>query len=345
MVVGHLLETNGGWGWDDPPQRALLTVIYAVHMPAFVFLTGIHARADRVGLRIARLVAVLLVFQVAFLAFRWMLGAPEADWYWPYWVLWYVMAMIWWQALMPLIARFPLAALGAALGLAVAVGVVDLHGNWFAYSRAAVLLPFFVAGHLWGNRALRVLPVVTARSKATVAAVFLGGVVVLFVLGGDPHWLFGNWGYAQLGVPATQGVLGRISVLLVAVAGVASLIALAPARMPALERAGRHSLAVFLFSVFAVEVYAVTLGMWSAGWPAAVAATVALATGIAITALFSAERFERLCRSVYDIPQAIAARPSRSSGGGSNDKVFPSAVLVPHNGDSRRPSASSTDPP
>ncbi|MFC0682329.1 acyltransferase family protein [Lysobacter korlensis] len=308
VVFGHLLETHGGWGWADPPQRALLTVLYAFHMPAFVFLTGIHAKADQVPLRIARLVSVLVVFQVLFLAFGWLIGHPIANWYSPYWVLWYVMAMIWWQALMPLIARFPRAALLTSVVVAVAVGIVDVHGNWFAFSRAAVFLPFFIAGYIWGKRAMIALPTAPAGAKAAVGGAFLVGVAVIFAANGDPHWLFGNWGYQQLGVAVVPGAIGRIGVMAVAATGVVALLMLAPARMPVLERPGRHSLAVFLFHVFAVELYAVALGAWGGEAPAAVAVTVAFLTAVVLTALFSARVFERGCRIVFRLPEL---RPRR----------------------------------
>jgi fucose 4-O-acetylase-like acetyltransferase len=344
VVAGHLLETHGGSGWDDPPQRALLTLIYAVHMPAFVFLTGVNAKTDRIGVRVARLAAVLVVFQTLYLAFRWVLGDPEAEWFFPYWVLWYVMAMIWWQALMPLIARFRTTALLASVGISLAAGVLDLHGNWFAYSRTAVFLPFFVAGFLWGKQALRTLPTVPGAVKATAVILFLLGTMTVYGLGGDPHWLFGNWGYGQLGSANLPGAIGRASVSVLAAVGVCALLMLAPARMPALEKPGRHSLAVFLFHVFAVEIYAVTLGPASARLPAAVAAVMALAVAIGLTALFSAAPFERACRSVLRIPDALSERRAMRSEHRSTGE-FPSTGVVLHNEDIRRPTASPTDSP
>ena len=44
VVLGHLLEIAG----DFPHRELLYELIYSFHMPAFLFLSGMFARFDRV---------------------------------------------------------------------------------------------------------------------------------------------------------------------------------------------------------------------------------------------------------------------------------------------------------
>ena len=62
VVLGHLLEEVSG-EWEDGLVRLVLTVIYAFHMPAFVFLAGLTAKSTRLLERLLTFVMLLGVFQ------------------------------------------------------------------------------------------------------------------------------------------------------------------------------------------------------------------------------------------------------------------------------------------
>src|SRR6185312_12261363 len=123
VVVGHLWERSNGW--EGGVQRLALTALYSVHMPAFVFVTGMVAKPTRSGTKVLGLVAILITFQVVFVTFLALTKHPLKEWYWPYWVLWFIMAMIWWQILTPVIARWPKTAFVLSCAVALLMGFAE----------------------------------------------------------------------------------------------------------------------------------------------------------------------------------------------------------------------------
>jgi fucose 4-O-acetylase-like acetyltransferase len=300
VVFGHLLEKTGGW--DQDGTRFILTVLYAFHMPVFIFLTGITAKPDGLALRVARLLSILVLFQVLFAALDLALGQQPWAWFEPFWVLWYIAAMVWWQLTVPLIQRFPKTLLAVAVVVAFAAGAIDVPGNVLAYSRAAVFFPFFVIGNAWGNQILRLLARVPLAVKLALPVTLLCAAVALFAVHGDPHWLFGNWGYAQLGVDVLGGAFGRVALMLVAALGTSAFLVWVPARSPAVEKPGRHSLAVFIWHAAFVTVLAVVLPASVLEWPLWVRLLGDAALTVILVTIFSAAMFERSVRLVAGVP-------------------------------------------
>jgi len=300
VVFGHLVEKTGGW--DQDGTRFILTVLYAFHMPAFIFLTGITAKPDKLGMRVARLLALLVFFQMLFAGLDLAVGLRPSPWFEPFWVLWYIAALVWWQLTVPLIQRFPRALVVIAVVVALAAGAVDVHGNVLAFSRAAVFFPFFVVGNAWGNQILRALTRLPTVVKLVPAVVFLCAAVAVFAVHGDPHWLFGNWGYAQLGVDVGDGALGRAAMTLIAAVGTCAFLVWVPARLPVTEKPGRHSLAIFMWHAAFVTVFAVVLPADVLQWPLWARLLADTALTIVLVAIFSAAIFERGVRLVAGMP-------------------------------------------
>lgn len=308
VVVGHLWERSGGW--DGGVQRVALTALYAFHMPAFVFLTGMLANSRRSVEKIAGLLSVLCCFQLLYIAFLAVTGRPLEQWYWPYWVLWFILAMVWWQLLTPVIERWPRAVFVASIAAALVIGAVHLHGNWFTYQRAIVFLPFFVGGMIWGKRILEYVRARTALIRTVPVVLFLGGVIALVAWDPDPHWLFMNWTYGQLGVAVIPGILLRIAVLFVGAVGTLGFLAVLPQRSAPLSWLGKRTLPVFLFHVFGVLLYGWYLVPVLADLPGSVWLVVGLCGGGILAYLSATPPFSWLATAVRMAP----ARPSSRNG-------------------------------
>lgn len=234
VVFGHAIQfvvyAKTATFWDDPLFRA----IYAFHMPAFITISGLLA-APRIGpqLSAARLfgsrvwpiLAPLLVWSTivalplaAKVAGR---GAPEAVSAWintflgGYWFLWAVIAgaILAWLA-----ACAGRHAGAAAVGLAVAVILVPIDGYAFPEIRATV--PFYLAGFLLGRAGLTLaaIPIPLAIASAIVAA--LGATAwerQTYIYNNDlAYWQAGMLG--QIGLMALVWTAGTIAFLRLGVA-------------------------------------------------------------------------------------------------------------------------------
>ena len=144
VVLGHYLEAVGGW--DNPYLGAILSIIYLFHMPAFVFLTGVTAKKDRLGERIANLAIILVVFQFAYVVLE---VSSDGEWpvglFQPFWILWFLLSLIWWTLLLPLIARVPY-AFAISIMIAAVAGLYPWDGYQISVMRTLTFLPFFVGG-------------------------------------------------------------------------------------------------------------------------------------------------------------------------------------------------------
>ncbi|MGB3417677.1 MAG: hypothetical protein WBA36_13460, partial [Mesorhizobium sp.] len=218
VVFGHLIE--------KPSARSVLLQtlyidIYSFHMPLFVFLSGIFARAtlDSGDYRkiVWTLFFPLVVFQGLYLA-----AARLTDWYsyspfTPYWLLWFIASLIGWRLLLPLFAS-PAGLAVAVLG-AVFVGYDGAVGYALSAARTIYFLPFFVLGHLYG------LPLVklAQRHRFVFACLFvavMSAVTLWWANGLDGSALTGSRDYGAASPSPAYPGLGRLLVLSLGLGGV-----------------------------------------------------------------------------------------------------------------------------
>ena len=90
MVLGHLLEVASAF----PHKQVIYTVIYSFHMPAFLFLSGMFARFDRVKWLFG-LCLPYLALQTLYILFARQMYDPglPLQFSQPYWLLWYLFAL------------------------------------------------------------------------------------------------------------------------------------------------------------------------------------------------------------------------------------------------------------
>lgn len=148
VVLGHLLEITP----DVPYKREVYYLIYSFHMPAFLFLSGIFARWDRIKV-IVGMCLPYLVLQTLYIRFAQGLYAPEEAMQFsrPYWILWYLFVLAVYTLLIPLYdiasPMGRLAMVGAAVVLALAVGCDKSIGYQWSASRILVFQPWFLLGY------------------------------------------------------------------------------------------------------------------------------------------------------------------------------------------------------
>lgn len=258
VVLGHLLE--GTNVWSATTVRLPLTIIYAFHMPAFAFLTGITGTPKNLVRRVGPLVVLLVLFQVLYFgATRVLKPGAEFEWDAPFWMLWFLLAMIWWLLLTPVIDRFPRTSIVVSTALAVAVTAAPWIGYSLSLGRAIVFLPFYAAGYVYGKQILNWCTTAGGVLKGTTVAGATSTLVVLYFAHLKHGWFYGSLSAESLEANPAEGLIIRSGLLLVASLGIMAFLMLVPRRdSPGLTMVGRHTLPVFLlhgFIVLGAELY------------------------------------------------------------------------------------------
>ncbi|HEY0375178.1 MAG TPA: acyltransferase family protein [Amnibacterium sp.] len=272
-----------------PLAKAAYVLVYTFHVPAFALVCGIFSRGfDGRPEQVRKLVTTVLVPYLIFdalyaLELAWLRHDTKPfDLASPIYVCWFLLALFLWRLTSPLwrAVRFPIVL---ALIVSLVAGIT-IRDDGFAISRAAQLLPWFVAGQVLGPERFAWLKDVRARiaggavmATAAVAAWFLAPSI-------DLSWLNRQQSAGELHVTVPQ-YLG-VALLLDAVTAVLVLAALAlvPARRSWLTGLGAATMYPYLLHGLVVrllEHVGVHGALTGLGWIGVVAIS-ALAVALAL---------------------------------------------------------------
>src|SRR4051812_1270236 len=256
VVVGH--------SWTLLPRAGatshLYDFLYVWHVPAFVLVTGYLSRSftyePRRLWQLVRTVAIpYVIFESALALFRIYVGGEHMrdifqD---PHWPMWYLSALFFWRLGTPVFKAMP-----ASLALPVSVAISLVGGmvadSTFDFFRICGFLPFFVLGLKASPERLERLREPWARHCAVL--VLLGIAVAttwMDQLVGTTDWLYYSYGYRDLGVTDTHGVLLRFALLAVGTLGALAFVALTPRSRGWFTRMGAATLVVYLFHGFVIK--------------------------------------------------------------------------------------------
>ena len=260
VVLGHLLEVASTF----PHKQVIYTVIYSFHMPAFLFLSGMFARFDRVKWLFG-LCLPYLALQSLYIFFARQMYGPglPLQFSQPYWLLWYLFALAVYTLMLPV---YDLSSPGgraamtaAAFLLAVLAGFDQSIGYPWSASRILVFQPWFLLGFYAGRRGRAGQPP-KERSRGFLlgTALLTAGTCLvleyLLVRSGVPgQVLYGAQSYQAAGGSWEWRVLsmacaGSVILLLFGVAARGLRL-----RIPVLTTLGQNTLSIYLFHGFVVR--------------------------------------------------------------------------------------------
>ncbi|OTG67416.1 acyltransferase family protein [Acinetobacter silvestris] len=256
VVFGHFLERMIGWG--NPVNYTLLATIYFVHMPAFIFISGSLYKDKNWFKNILCFVALYLPFQILFPVFE-VLWTGTLQFNWnvfvrPYWVLWYLMAMMVWTLLTHFLikTKFPVII---AVAMALCVGLSPWNNYQYSIGRIFVFFPFFMMGCCYGKHIIQFIQ--QRKFTAVIGLCVALGIMTLVDLTKiNPFWLYGSLSYQQLQVSSMDGILIRAGCLLVSSLGIFAIFVLVYFMGQRFILFGRNTLAVYLLHGFVVILIA-----------------------------------------------------------------------------------------
>lgn len=247
VVVGHLLESIG-----MEPGQPLTLWIYSFHMPAFVLISGYLARTySGTPKQLLRLGTAILfpyiVFQLIHAAARplFMDKPFHLNFVTPSWTLWFLLALVIWRLLTPLLRSLRFPVLTAVLIAVIAPFEPNLDQAW-TMARVLGFLPFYVIG-------LTLEPRHFDWFRTHIKA-WIGYVTLLIGLAGcyllDPPLkrsdFFFNSNYAEHDPNMLRGLIIRLIALCIGVLGTCAVLAITGRKSNWLTRLGTYSLYVYL---------------------------------------------------------------------------------------------------
>ena len=295
VVLGHFLERMSGWGMDL--SRGFLTAIYSFHMPAFILLAGITAKSNKLLDRI--LVFVVLVVTAQPIYRNWVAfldSQPEIDLNEPYWITWFLLAMVWWFLLLPLVERFPVPMLVISVAVGVFGGIMSEYDYELSIGRAMTFFPFFVIGKLYGMRLLRWAGSLTIPLKLGLTIVAIVPVVYFYVLEFDHRWFYGAKGFEVLGATLSYGVVLRVCLLLSALLTTIVVLSWSDHIPDFMIVAGQRSLAIYLLHGLIVRGLDEPLHTLLGDTSELIAIVVCFVGAVLLTWILSWSWFERAIR-------------------------------------------------
>ena len=182
VIIGHGLEL-----FMRGKTVGLYRIIYSFHMPAFLFLNGRLAKFDNKKV-FKHLIIPYFVFQTLYLSFDAAVMKDGAEvtlqYTTPYWILWYLMVIIIYYILIPMLppkgSRGVYTVLPCSFLLALLAGYDKTLGYYLSLSRASVFAPFFLFGYYYDDIACRFEMI---RRKRLFKAILTVSCLLMICLG------------------------------------------------------------------------------------------------------------------------------------------------------------------
>ena len=252
VVVGHLV-TLGPRGNSEFWHMAWVA-IYAFHMPAFMFLSGVFAKPtgeaagkSALSLFVSYLLITLLVWLAHLVIgdrFAFRLVTPVFS-------AWFLLSLMTMRLLLPALSHIR-GAMVALVAISLLVPLNGDIGSVFSLARTAYFLPFFFAGYLMGVKGIDGLRKQCSRwLKAVLVAIALMaliGTVLLSRVGILPmDALWAKSTYLESGFPSWQvGMAMRCFMMVVAALCIVALLVALPTKKKPFTYIGKNSLSVYI---------------------------------------------------------------------------------------------------
>jgi len=267
VVLGHaLMKIPETYGWRGGGLWAAhYGVIYMVHMPAFVFISGYLSSKEKPFLANIRDVFLLYILaQAAWCTYLFSLsfigGARpligETFLALPSNGLWYLLVLFVWRVSTPALAavRFPLLALAALIAYGAGMALVNNVAGEFSLSRLITFLPFFAAG-FWSRHDgwFFTRPSLRPADWLLLGVAAVAAPIVFWVAYHNTFDLLTLSGPTISAGLQLRGVAFRLVHYVVAFGAIRLLFILIPARSSLLTTLGLNSLSIYIGHFYVLQ--------------------------------------------------------------------------------------------
>jgi fucose 4-O-acetylase-like acetyltransferase len=304
VVFGHILELVD----DSPIIRTLYLFVYSFHIPMFVLISGMLAKAEltkkAVFGQVSSLLIPLLVFELLYELLQFACYGELSHYtlnLQPYWLLWFLWSLFFWKLLLPVICcfRFPVLL---SLIIATLAGYSSQTGYYLGISRTLNFLPFFVLGYT-------LTPVFFQYLQKFHRSIFIVIVLLAFSLFGyfnnliSVRWFYGSVSYTGLGMNEWYAGFFRLGVDIFSFLLGISVIALLPDKSLSITLYGGRSLYIYIWHGFFIKlISALALIKLMSEWGEIMTLIILLLLSCFITYILASERIASLTDKLLFVP-------------------------------------------
>ncbi len=262
VVLGHMLSK---FAVGNDTADIIYKIIFSFHMPAFLFVTGYFTKNDAKNL-FRSLIPLYLLFQMVNYLVNYAVKLQEEklstvsihiQFFTPRYTLWYLLAMMTYQLLVPLIFTYNKRHRAFIIGLSVIAGILigynEDTANFMGMSRIVCFFPFFLLGYYEkdGKYITGIIEKRTAAVRVISAVLFFA--IILFIARYykiiDSAWLCHTESYR--GTDCTWYI--RLLVYMASFPGLLFLAAWSPEKnIRGISFVGRNTLSVYLLHAPAI---------------------------------------------------------------------------------------------
>lgn len=211
VIIGHFIQPC----YDN--NILLYTVkyvIYAFHMPAFIFISGYFSKKDAPWQKsFQKVLMPYFAFElIYYLYYTYCLNLnAELDLAVPKFSLWYLLALFVWKVATPYVKRIP-HYFWASVVMGLAIGFLPSGGKILSISRIFTFYPYFLAGTLLDREKLSSLRTELNRMIGISGISAFIVFVALFAdsVGFKLNFFYGKTSYAKMGQNPLEGILIRL---------------------------------------------------------------------------------------------------------------------------------------
>lgn len=295
VVIGHVLEPLYS---TSESAKALYNFIYFFHIPLFVFITGYFSKKSG---KLAPYLVLYIISETLYTLLDYYLNGRanlKFTFFLPYWVTWYLLAVVLWKIALPYFTklRFPILFAGC---IAVLAGYASSElGYTLSALRALNFFPFFLAGYYMKREYFGYF----FKRPVQIAAVFIMVLTVglLFRYGQNLNceWLWGSFTYSKLGSPEWYAGIYRVAIAAVSVVLSICVLSLIPTGRTRISEPGIRTMYPFLLHGFVLKIMD-HLGIYRLvdTWADQM---LLILFAIALTFIFSMKWVEKLCRVLFN---------------------------------------------
>lgn len=274
---------------DSDAVRAAYLVLYDLHMPAFILISGYLSRSftgrpDQLRRLLTGVALPYVIFSLAYGALR-IYTEGQFDWnlLYPFYLLWFLPALFFWRLTSPIwkVVRWPVAVafvISFAASMTALSPVLDL-------GRILQFLPFFVIGTQLRREHFEMLRRPWVRWSGLAGTAGLLVVAYVFGTGLSTEWVYYNQGFGQLETPMQWILPIRVGTFLAAGILVVTFLAWMPKKEFRFSALGERTIYAYLLHGFVIKIADEGLDAYRFEWvqtPAGAVLVTLLAASLAL---------------------------------------------------------------
>ncbi|WP_257349285.1 acyltransferase family protein [Pseudalkalibacillus decolorationis] len=262
VVFGHFISPHKS---NSELLYTVYNFVYTFHMPAFIMIAGFFSKGIFKEGYLKKIFKKILIpyfiFQLVYFVFYTVKNGEESfSLFDPYWTLWFLLSMVFWNVLLILFARFkhPAIMMGVALTIGVFAGYIQDIGTYLSLSRTFVFFPVFLLGFLLKKEHFYALLQPEKRIAAGVLLVSMFVSYFFFFPQEAKDWLLASSSYEELGVDVGQAAVMRLLMYGLMFIATFSFMTIVPRRKMFFTHLGGRTLYVYLLHGFIIKLFSLT---------------------------------------------------------------------------------------